>query len=37
MRKGAGKSVPRSGTGALLMEQDHDFAERFNDSKWIAK
>ena len=37
MRKGSGDSCPRSATGLLLKEQNHNFAERFNDSKWIAK
>jgi len=37
MRKGSGESDPRNGTGALLIEQNHNFAERFIDSKWIAK
>ena len=37
MRKGSGDSCPRSATGALLKEQNHNFAERFNDSKLIAK
>jgi len=33
----AGESCPRDDTGALLKEHNHNFAERFNDSKWIAK
>jgi len=37
MRKDAGESAPRNGTGALLEEQNHNFAERFIDSKLIAK
>jgi len=37
MRKDAGESGPRNGTGALLKEQNRSFAERFIDSKWIAK
>ena len=37
MRKGSGDSCPRNATGALLKEQNHNFAERFIDSKWIAK
>jgi len=37
MRKGSGESDPRNATGALLKEQNHNFAERFIDSKWIAK
>jgi len=37
MRKGAGESGPYNGTGALLKEQNHNFAKRFIDSKWIAK
>jgi len=36
MRKDAGESGPRNDTGALMKEQNHNFAERFNDSKWIA-
>ena len=36
-RKGAGESDPRNDTGALSQEQNHNFAERFIDSKWIAK
>jgi len=37
-RKDAGESDPRNDeTGALINEQDHNFAERYNDSKWIAK
>ena len=27
----------RSETGALLKEENHNFAERFNGSKWLAK
>jgi len=37
IRKGSGDSCPRNATGALLKEQNRNFAERFNDSKWIAK
>jgi len=37
MRKDAGESGPRNGTGALLKEQNHKFAERFIDSKLIVK
>jgi len=37
MRKGAGEGGPRNDTGELLKEQNHNFAERFSDSKWIAK
>jgi len=37
IRKGSGGSCPRNATGALLKEQNHNFAERFNNSKWIAK
>jgi len=37
MRKDAGESGPRSGTDALLKEHNHNFAERFIDSKLIAK
>jgi len=37
MRKDARGSGPRNGTGALLKEQNHNFAERFIDSKLIAK
>jgi len=37
MRKDVGESGPRNGTGALLKEQNHNFAERFIDSKLIAK
>ena len=37
MRKGSGDSCPGNATGALLKEQNHNFAERFIDSKWIAK
>jgi len=33
----AGESAPHSDTSALLKEQSHDFAERFIDSKLIAK
>jgi len=36
MRKGGGESGPRNDTGALLKEQNHNFAEWFIDSKWIA-
>ena len=32
----AGESGPRNDTGALLKEKNHNFAERFNDSKWFA-
>jgi len=28
---------PLNDTGALLKEQNHNFAEQFIDSKWIAK
>jgi len=36
MRKGAGESGPRNDTGALLKEQNHNFAERFIDSSgWL--
>jgi len=37
MRKDAGESGPRNDTGALLKEKNHNFAERFIDSKRIAK
>ena len=37
MSLGSEDSCPRHATGALLKEQIHNFAERFNDSKWIAK
>jgi len=37
MRKYAAESGPRNDTGAFLKEQNHSFAERFIDSKWIAK
>jgi len=37
MRKDAGESGPRNGTGALLKEQNHNFAGRFIDSKLIVK
>jgi len=37
MRKDAGESGPRSGTGALLKQQNHNFAERFIDSRLIVK
>ena len=30
MKKGSGDSCPRNASGALLKEQNHDFAERFN-------
>jgi len=33
----AGESCPHNTIGALLKEQNHNFAERFTDSKWIAK
>jgi len=33
IRKDAGESGPRSDTGALMKEQNHNFAERFN-RKW---
>jgi len=36
MRKGSGDSCPGNATGALLKEQNHNFAERLIDSKWIA-
>jgi len=35
--RNAGESGPRNDTGALLKERNHNVAERFNDSKWIAK
>ena len=37
MRKSAGESGPRNDTGASLKEQNHNFVQRFSDSKWIAK
>ena len=37
MTQNARESGPDNATGALLKEQNHNFAERFNDSKWIAK
>jgi len=37
MRQYAEESGPCNGTGALLKEQNHKFAERFIDSKLIAK
>jgi len=37
MTKDAEESGPRNGTGALLKEQNHNFAERFIDSKLIGK
>jgi len=37
MRKDSGQSGPRNGTGALLKEQNHNFAERFINSKLISK
>jgi len=37
MRKDAGESGQRNGTGALLKEQNHSFAEGFTGSKLIAK
>ena len=37
MRKEAGESARRNDAGALLKEQKHNFAERFKDSKRIAK
>jgi len=36
MRKDAGENGPHNGTGALLKEQNHNFAERFIDSKLIV-
>ena len=33
----AGENGPRNDTGAFLKEQNHNFAERFNDSKWVHK
>jgi len=36
-REDAGESVLRNKISALLKEQDHNFAERFNDSKLITK
>jgi len=33
----AGESGPRNDTGAFLKEQNHNFAERFKDSKWVHK
>jgi len=33
----AGENGPRNGTDALLKEQNHNFAERFVDSKPIAE
>jgi len=37
MRKGSGDSCPGNATCALLKEQNQNFAERFIDSKRIAK
>ena len=37
MRKGSGESDSRNATGALLKEQNHNFAKRFIDSKGFAK
>jgi len=37
MRKDAWESVPCNDTSALLKEQNHNFAEQFINSKWIAK
>jgi len=37
MRKDAGESGPRSDTGVLLKEQNHNLAESSNGIKWIAK
>jgi len=37
MWKDAGESSSRTGTCALLKEQNHNFAERFKEIEWIAK
>jgi len=37
MRKGVGESGLRNDTHAVFKELNHSFAERFIDSKWIAK
>jgi len=37
MRRGAGESGLHNEIGALFKEQNHNFAERFNDRQWIAK
>jgi len=36
MRKDAGGSGPRSGTGALLKEMNYTFAQRFIESRLNA-
>jgi len=37
MRKDSGERGPRNNNGTLLKEENHNFAERLNESKWIAK
>ena len=37
IRTDTGESGPRNDTGALLKEKDHNVAEWFYRSKWIAK
>jgi len=37
MRKDAGENGPHNDISALLKQQNHNFSERFIDSKWIAK
>jgi len=37
MTKDAGESDLPNDNGALIKEQNHNFGETFNDSKWIAK
>jgi len=37
MRKAAGSRGPRNGTGALLKEMNHTFAQRFIESRLNAK
>jgi len=37
VRKDPGESSSRNDTCGLLKEQNNNFAERFKDSKWIAK
>jgi len=37
MREDAEESGLRNDTGALLKEGNHNFAERFIDTKWITR
>ena len=37
IRKNTGESGPRIGTNALSKDHNHNFGERYSDSKWITK